>query len=130
MGEFEANSRQVISQEDFMRVADGLLAHAEDPSKDVNECLVSAQTLVQGLDDVKAGNLHVEPPLSEEQVSSYRKQSQLVIALGQKSVRALQATSERRGFLRRRQEPPEPPTPTAQQPARPAYSGTGSDAKK
>lgn len=129
MESFAEHSQNIISREDFTNVASGLLAKAADHEVTIEDTVVAGESLLQGLRDIEDGTLKVEPPLSSEQITSYRDQAQLIVGLGQKSVKALQAASERRGLFKRRQ-PEESRAAQSTPEPRPAYSGSGSDAKR
>jgi hypothetical protein len=120
MDSFEDRSHSVIEQSQFVEVADGLLGQAENPDIAVDMTMVAARKLIQALDDIESGALEVQPPLADEQVTNYRKQTSLVISIGEKSMKALEQSS-RRGIKGRKAGKGKS--------EKPSYAGSGSDAK-
>lgn len=69
-----------------------------DPGSDIVEGMEGVQAIVEKLDEIEAGRLEVQPPLSEDQINAYREKTTTLLGIGQRAVEALEnADSDRAG---------------------------------
>jgi hypothetical protein len=95
-------TKTVIEQSHFTQTADAILARAINPEEDIVETLEDVSKLTTKLDEVKAGTVHIEPPLNPEDLKAYSDKANQIISLGRRTVEALEsADSERVGHIGR-----------------------------
>jgi hypothetical protein len=85
-------SRQVIDQDNFVNTAEELLSSAESATGDIHQARANADEVVSRLAAVADGTLEVQPPLAEEQVSSYQKRADTIKAIANKAIAGLSET--------------------------------------
>ncbi|MDB5164618.1 MAG: hypothetical protein JWL89_244 [Candidatus Saccharibacteria bacterium] len=89
--EFEI--KQYITRDSFVTTADGLLAAAEGSTGSIEDALTQANEVSTRLEHVQTGELEVQPPLSGEQIASYRRRAGIIINIAKRGKSGLQQTA-------------------------------------
>jgi hypothetical protein len=96
----EFETKHVIAQDVFTETADANIAFALNPENDIVDGLEGVQAIQNKLDEVEAGSLEIQPPLSEEAKRAYREEAAKILSVGKRTVEALEsADSERAGRI-------------------------------
>jgi hypothetical protein len=93
----EFQTKNVIELDSFIKTADANIGFALNPENDIVQGMEGVQEIVNKLDEVKSGALEIQPPLSEEQINSYREKTTTILGIGQRAVAALESADKEKG---------------------------------